>query len=77
VLLYTSKAELSEVKRGVRYKREQIGVAKTDVKEERKAYVNGEPWNAETDESTAEGDRVMVTEANGMTVKVRKQRGEV
>ena len=39
--------------------------------------MHGELWNAESDESIAAGDRVIVTEVKGMTVKVRKGRGGV
>ncbi len=49
-----------------------------------KAYVHGELWNAETDEPIAAGEGViltgcfvLVTALRGMTVKIRKQRGEV
>ena len=40
-------------------------------------YAHGELWNAETDESVAAGDGVMVTPLRGMTVKVKKERGGV
>jgi membrane-bound ClpP family serine protease len=40
-------------------------------------YVHGELSNAETDEPIAAGDRVIVTALKGMTVKVKKEGGEV
>ena len=40
-------------------------------------HVHGELWNTETDEPIAAGDGVIVTAVKGMTVKVKKERGEV
>ena len=42
-----------------------------------KVYVHSGPWNTESDEPIAAGNRVMVTAVKGMTVKVKKERGEV
>ena len=39
--------------------------------------MHGEPWNAETDEPIAAGERVVVTAVKGVTAKVKKERGEV
>jgi len=39
--------------------------------------VHGELWNAESDEPLAAGERVIVTAVEGMTVKVKKERGAV
>ncbi len=39
--------------------------------------MHSEPWNAETDEPIAAGERVIVTAVRGMTVKVNKERGAV
>ena len=50
---------------------------KTDIKEKGKVHVHGELWNAESDEPIAAGDGVVVTALRGMTVKVKKARGEV
>ena len=48
-----------------------------DIKAKGKVHVHGEPWNAETDEPIAAGERVIVTAVRGMTVKVKKERGGV
>jgi len=37
--------------------------------------VHGEPWNVETDESIAAGERIIASEV--MTLKVKKERGGV
>lgn len=77
VLSYAIKAQLSTVRTGSEGFVGEAGVAKTDIKQRGKVHVHGELWNAETDESIAAGDRVIVTEVKGMTVKVRKERGGV
>jgi membrane-bound serine protease (ClpP class) len=77
VLSYAIKAQLSRVKTGSEGFIGEAGVAKTDVKEKGKVHVHGELWNAESDEPIAQGDRVIVTALKGMTVKVKKERGEV
>jgi membrane-bound serine protease (ClpP class) len=77
VLSYAIKAQLSAVKTGSEGFIGETGVATTDVKETGKVHVHGELWNAESDEPIAAGDRVVVTALRGMTVKVKKERGEV
>ena len=77
VLSYAIKAQLSRVKTGSEGLIGEEGVAKTDVKEKGKVQVHGELWNAESDEPIAAGERVIVTAVRGMTVKVKKERGEV
>jgi membrane protein implicated in regulation of membrane protease activity len=42
-----------------------------------KVYVHSGLWNTGSGEPIAAGDRVIVTAAKGMTVKVEKQRGGV
>jgi membrane-bound serine protease (ClpP class) len=75
VLSFVIKAQLSTVKTGSEGFIGETGVAKTDVKEKGKVYVHGELWNAESEESIAEGERVIVTEVKGMIIKVKKERG--
>jgi membrane-bound serine protease (ClpP class) len=77
VLSYAVKAQLSAVKTGSEGFIGEAGVAKTDIKETGKVRVHGELWNAESEESIAAGDRVVVTQVKGMTVQVRKARGVV
>jgi membrane-bound serine protease (ClpP class) len=77
VLSCAIKAQLSSVKTGSEGFIGEAGVATTDVKEKGKVHVHGELWNAESDEPIAAGDRVVVTAVRGMTVKVKKARGEV
>ena len=75
VLSFVVKAQLSTVKTGSEGFIGEAGVAKTDVKETGKVHVHGELWNAESEESIAEGERVIVTDVKGMIVKVKKERG--
>ncbi len=77
VLSYAVKAQLSTVKTGSEGFIGEAGVAKTDIKETGKVRVHGELWNAESEESIAAGDRVVITEIKGMTVQVRKAPGGV
>ena len=75
VLSYAVKAQLSKVRTGIEGLIGEEGTAKTDIKEKGKVHVHGELWNAESDEPIAAGERVIVTEVKGMTVKVKKERG--
>jgi membrane-bound serine protease (ClpP class) len=77
VLSYAIKAQLSKVRTGSEGLIGEEGIAITDVKEKGKVQVHGELWNAESDEPIAADERVIVTEVKGMTVKVKKERGEV
>ena len=77
VISYAIKAQLSKVRTGSEGLIGEEGVAITDVKEKGKVHVHGELWNAESDEPIAAGERVIVTALRGMTVKVKKERGEV
>jgi len=77
VLSYAIRAQLSSVKTGSEGFIGEAGVATTEVKEKGKVHVHGELWNAESDEPIAAGERVVVTAVKGMTVKVKKERGEV
>lgn len=51
------------------------GIAQSDLGmgREGKIYVHGELWNAESDEKIKKGEKVVVTEVDGLTVKVKKQ----
>jgi len=75
VLSYAIKAQLSKVRTGKEGLIGEEGVARTDIRESGKVYVHGELWNAQSEESIGEGERVIVTEVKGMTVKVKKERG--
>jgi membrane-bound serine protease (ClpP class) len=48
------------------------GKADSDISPEGKVFVRGEYWNAFSDESIRRGERIVVTDVEGMTLKVRK-----
>jgi len=75
VLSYVVKAQFSKVKTGAEGLVGETGVARTEVNEKGKVLVHGELWNAESEESIAEGERVIVTDVKGMIIKVKKERG--
>jgi membrane-bound serine protease (ClpP class) len=75
VLSYAIKAQLSKVRTGSEGLIGEEGIARTDVREKGKVQVHGELWNAESEEPIAAGEKVIVTELKGMTVKVKKERG--
>lgn len=49
------------------------GSAVTDIMPEGKVFVRGEYWDAESSESISKGEKVVVTEMEGLRVKVRKE----
>ncbi len=50
-----------------------IGEARADSQKGTvKVYVHSEIWTADTDDKIAEGDKVEVTEVNGLRLRVRK-----
>jgi membrane-bound serine protease (ClpP class) len=51
----------------------RTGAARSDLDPRGFVYVNGEYWSAESDGgSVQEGDAVIITEVNGLSLKVRK-----
>jgi len=48
------------------------GKADTDISPEGKVFVRGEYWNAFSDEIINRGERIVVTDVEGMTLKVKK-----
>jgi membrane-bound serine protease (ClpP class) len=48
------------------------GKADSDIFPEGKVFVRGEYWDAFSDESIRRGERIVVTDVEGMTLKVRK-----
>jgi membrane-bound serine protease (ClpP class) len=74
VLSFAIKAQLSKVRTGSEGLIGEEGTATTDIREKGKVHVHGELWNAESEEPIAAGERVIVTEVKGMTIKVKKGR---
>jgi membrane-bound serine protease (ClpP class) len=48
------------------------GKADSDILPEGKVFVRGEYWDAWSDESIRQGDKIVVTAVEGMRLKVRK-----
>jgi len=72
VLSYAVKAQLSKVRTGTEGLLGEIGEAKSDLLPEGKVFIHGELWKARSESPVSEGERVVVTAVEGMTVKVRK-----
>lgn len=49
-----------------------VGEARTPVDGSGSVYVGGELWSARADQAIAAGDKVLVVERDGLTVKVKK-----
>ena len=75
VLSYAIKAQLSKVKTGREGISAEEGTAKTDVFETGKVFLHGELWNAISEEPIKAGEKIVVTEVRGLTLKVRKKGG--
>jgi membrane-bound serine protease (ClpP class) len=50
----------------------ETGVARTRLDPEGKVFVHGEFWNAYTDGTIEEGEKIRVLKAEGLRVKVEK-----
>ena len=50
----------------------EIGIVKTELNPKGRVLVHGEIWNAESDTTILNGDRVVVEEVEGLKIKVRK-----
>lgn len=75
VLSYAVKAQMSKVKTGSEGMVGEIGVARTDIALQGKVFVHGELWDARSETPVREGERVVVTAVEGMSVKVKKEGG--
>lgn len=75
VVSYAIKAQLSKVKTGREGLVGESGTAKTDVFGKGKVFLHGELWNAKSDESIKEGERVIVTGVEGLLLIVKKKGG--
>lgn len=51
----------------------ETGVANTDISNEGKVFIDGEYWDAWSDETIKEGEKVEVLEVKGLKLKVKKQ----
>lgn len=75
VLSYAIKAQFSKVTTG----REGLvgveGVAQTDIFHDGKVFIHGEIWNGKSDEQISKGEKIIVTEVEGLIVKVKKKGG--
>ncbi len=72
VVYNVTRARLAPPRMGLAMLVGAIGVARSEVSEEGgKVFVEGEWWNAISDEPVQTGDRVIVTEVKDMVIKVR------
>jgi membrane-bound serine protease (ClpP class) len=76
VLSYALKAQLTKVKTGREGLIGERGTAESDLLPRGKVLVHGELWNGMGESPIRAGERVVVTAVDGMTVKVKKERGE-
>ena len=49
---------------------DEIGVANTDIANEGKVFIDGEYWDAWSDEQIKEGEKVKVLDVKGLKLKV-------
>jgi membrane-bound serine protease (ClpP class) len=75
VLSYAIKAQLSKVKTGKEGLIGEAGIAKTDVSAEGKVFLHGELWNAQSEELIGRGEKVVVTDVDGLSLIVKKKEG--
>ncbi|MEK7803919.1 MAG: nodulation protein NfeD [Deltaproteobacteria bacterium] len=54
---------------------DEIGIANTDIEKEGKVFIDGEYWDAWSDEPIKAGERVKVVEVVGLKLKVEKYEG--
>jgi membrane-bound serine protease (ClpP class) len=73
VLSYAIKAQFSKVKTGREGLIGEEGLAKTDIQESGKVFVQGEIWNARSDEPIRAGEKVLIEKVEGLILKVRKK----
>jgi membrane-bound serine protease (ClpP class) len=73
VLSYAIKAQFSKVKTGREGLIGEEGLAKTDIQESGKVFVQGEIWNARSDEPIQAGEKVLIEKVEGLILKVRKK----
>jgi membrane-bound serine protease (ClpP class) len=76
VLSYAVRAQLLKVKTGSEGLRGEFGIAKTDVFEKGKVFLHGELWNAKSEELITQGERVVVTDIEGLLLIVKKRRAK-
>ena len=73
VLSYAIKAQFSKVKTGREGLIGEEGLAKTDIQESGKVFVQGEIWNARSDQPIRAGEKVLIEKVEGLILKVRKK----
>lgn len=73
VLSYAVKAQFSKVKTGKEGLIGEEGIAKTDVHQYGKVLVQGELWNAKSEEPIKAGERVQVEKVDGLVLKVKRK----
>jgi len=73
VLSYAIKAQFSKVKTGREGLIGEEGLAKTDIQESGKVLVQGEIWNARSDQPIRAGEKVLIEKVEGLILKVRKK----
>ncbi|HEY7535581.1 MAG TPA: nodulation protein NfeD [Thermodesulfobacteriota bacterium] len=70
---YLLKAQRSRVSGGFEGLLGEIGVASTNIEKDGKIFIQGEYWNAESDEIIDKGDKIKVIEVKGnFRLKVKK-----
>ena len=73
VIYYLIKAQKLKHNLGFEGMIDTEGIAETDINKDGKIFVNGEYWNAESDELIIKGDKVKVVEAHdNFRIKVKK-----
>jgi membrane-bound serine protease (ClpP class) len=55
----------------------ETGVARTRLDPEGKVFVHGELWNAYTNETIEEGEKIQIVKAEGLILKVEKPKKRV
>ncbi|MCX7856964.1 MAG: nodulation protein NfeD [Deltaproteobacteria bacterium] len=73
ILSYAVKAQFSKVKTGKEALIGEEGVAKTDVYTDGKVVVQGEIWNAKSDDPIKAGEIIEVVKVEGLVLKVKKK----
>ncbi|HSE84136.1 MAG TPA: nodulation protein NfeD [Thermodesulfobacteriota bacterium] len=73
VAYYLVRAQSSHVHTGYEGLMEEQGTATTDIEKVGKVFINGEYWDAESDETIRKGDKVKVVEVKpNLKLKVKK-----
>ncbi|HEX2967084.1 MAG TPA: nodulation protein NfeD [Syntrophorhabdaceae bacterium] len=73
ILAYAVKAQRSKVVTGMEGLVGEFGHAKTDIAHTGKVLVHGELWNAESADIIRSGEAIVVTDVDGLVVKVKKR----